>query len=106
MRDDRFAWIILKVDRSGYPVRCQVASNNYPDAESRVWLCKQYYDEWRGPRATAADPKFRTMTRFSLIPGPRHAWNDQKARQAWFRERPNERVECYPEPSRPDRMDL
>lgn len=106
MRDDLFAWIKLKVDRSGYPIRCRVAENNYPDAESRVWLCKQYYERWRGPRATESDPKFRTLTRFSLIPGPRHAWNDQKARQAWFRERPSERPECYPEPSRPDRMDL
>lgn len=40
MRDDRFAWIILDVDRGGYPSRCRVAKNNYPDAESRVWLCK------------------------------------------------------------------
>ena len=106
LRGDLFAWIILKVDRSGYPIRCQVASNNYPDPESKVWLCKQYYEQWRGPRAAPSDPKFRALARFSLVPSPRHAWTDQRARVAWFRERPHERPECYPEPSRPDRMDL
>ena len=106
MRGDRFAWVLLQVDRAGYPIRCRVASNNYPDAESRVWLCKQYYEQWRGPRAEPSDPKIRTLARFSLVPSPRHAWEDQKARAPWFRERPDERPECYPEPSRPDRMDL
>ncbi len=103
---DRFAWILLDVDRRGYPVRCQVARNNYPDAESRVWLCKQYYEQWRGPRATASDPKRRALERVSLIPSHRHALADNKARAAWFKQHPQERPACYPEPSRPDRMDL
>jgi hypothetical protein len=106
MRHDRFAWVILKVDRRGYPVQCRVASNNYPDNETRLFLCKQYYELWRGPKATEADPEIRTLARFSFVPGPRHQSADRKARAAWFKQRPNERPECYPEPSRPDRMDL
>lgn len=106
MRHDRFAWIILEADRGGYPVRCTVASNNYPDNEARLFLCKQYYEGWRGPRGTASDPKIRTFTRFSLVPGPKHQLVDRKARTQWFKTRPNERSRCYPEPSRPDRMDL
>ncbi|MEO7634635.1 MAG: hypothetical protein ABIS38_03180 [Sphingomicrobium sp.] len=106
MAGDRFAWIRLEVDRRGYPIRCRVAKNNYPDAESRVWLCKQYYEEWRGPRAAASDAKVRTLERLSLIPSHRRALADRKARAAWFAQHPQERPKCYPEPSRPDRMDL
>lgn len=105
-RGDRFAWLLLEVDRAGYPLHCQVSSNNYPDPESRVWLCRQYYDQWRGPRAAPSDPDRRILKRFSLVASPKHALADQKARSAWFRERPNERPQCYPEPARPDRMDL
>ena len=79
LRDDHFAWMILDVDRRGYPYRCRIGKNNYPDPESRVWLCKQYEERWRGPRAGATDPKRRTLTRFSLVPGPRHALADKKA---------------------------
>lgn len=105
-RGDLYAWLKLDVDRGGYPIRCRVAANNYPDGESRVWLCKQYYDRWRGPRAAASDPRVRTLERFSLIPGPKHQELDRQARAPWFQARPEERSECYPEPSRPDRMDL
>lgn len=106
LRDDHFAWMILDVDRRGYPYRCRIGKNNYPDPESRVWLCKQYEERWRGPRAGATDPKRRTLTRFSLVPGPRHALADKKARPIWFEQHPQERPICYPEPSRPDRMNL
>lgn len=106
MRGDRFAWIALEVDRRGYPITCRVAKNNYPDAESRVWLCKQYYEEWRGPRAARSDPMRRTLERLSLIPSHRRFLADKKARAAWFKQHPQERPKCYPEPSRPDRMDL
>ena len=58
---DRFAWLFLDVDRGGYPVRCRFGNNNYVDAEARVWLCKQYYERWRGPRAAASDPDIRTL---------------------------------------------
>ena len=105
-RGDLYAWIRLDVDRSGFPLRCKVARNNYPDGESRVWLCKQYYERWRGPRATESDPRVRTLERFSLVPSPKHQELDRKARKAWFRVYPQERAICYPEPSRPDRMDL
>jgi len=105
-RGDLYAWVKLDVDRGGYPVRCKVAANNYPDPESRVWLCKQYYDRWRGPAATTSDPPKRSLERFSLVPSPKHEELDRKARAPWFQARPEERLECYPEPSRPDRMDL
>ena len=105
MPGDRYAWLALDVDRKGYPIRCRVLTdNNYPDAESRVWLCKSYYDLWRGPPAAASDPNVRTLKRFSLIPAPKHQEADRVARKAWFAERPRERPECYPEPTRPDRM--
>jgi len=106
LRDDRFAWVLLDVDRGGYPFRCRIGNNNYPDAEARVWLCKQYYDVWRGPPAAASDPKTRTLERYSLLAGDQHRVADRKARKIWFSEHPDERPGCYPEPSRPDRMDL
>ena len=106
LRGDRFAWLFLDVDRGGYPVRCKFGNNNYVDAEARVWLCKQYYERWRGPPAAASDPAIRTLERYSLVPGYEHDMADKKARKAWFKQHPNERPECYPEPSRPDRMDL
>ena len=34
LRDDRFAWVLLDVDRGGYPFRCRIGNNNYPDAEA------------------------------------------------------------------------
>ena len=106
LRDDLFAWVNLTVDRKGYPIRCRVGKNNLVDAEARVWFCKQYYERWRGPRASADEPAKRKLMRYSLIAGPKHAANDRRARKAWFEQHPAERPECYPEPSRPDRMDL
>jgi hypothetical protein len=106
LRGDRYAWLILDVDRRGNPVRCGVHKDNYPDPESRVWLCKQYYDFWRGPLAAPHEPAIRTLERYSLIPSPKHQEVDWKARPAWFRQHPEERSGCYPEPTRPDRMDL
>jgi hypothetical protein len=106
LRGDLFAWLFLDVDRAGYPFRCKFGNNNFPDAESRVWVCKQYYDRWRGPPAGPSDPAVRTLSRFTLIPAPQHQALDIKARKTWFSEHPEERPECYPEPSRPDRMDL
>lgn len=106
MRGDRYAWLILDVDRRGHPLKCRVANDNYPDPESRVWLCKQYTEVWRGPRAAASDPAVRRLMRYSLIPSYEHDMADKKARKLWFKQNPQERPECYPEPSRPDRMDL
>lgn len=106
LRDDRFAWLVLEVDRKGFPIRCRVGSNNLADNEERFWLCKQYSDRWRGPPAVASDPDRRTLQRYSLIPGPKHQKADKIARTAWFNQHPQERKECYPEPSRPDRLDL
>ena len=106
LRDDRYAWLILDTDRRGNAVRCRFGKNNYADAEQRFWLCKQYMDNWRGPPAAPSDPDIRRLTRFSLVPGYAHWVADQKARPLWFRQNPQARPECYPEPSRPDRMDL
>ena len=106
LRDDRFAWVILDVDRRGFPIRCRVGNNNYADNEERFWLCKQYSDRWRGPPAAASDPDRRRLERFTLIPGPRHQSAEVKARRAWFEHNPHQRPECYPEPARPDRLDL
>jgi hypothetical protein len=106
LRDDRFAWVILDVDRSGFLIKCRIGANNYADNEERFWLCKQYMDRWRGPPAAATDPPIRRLERYSLIPGYKHATADRKARIAWFKQHPAEPPRCYPEPSRPDRMDL
>lgn len=106
LRDDLFAWVHLDVDRDGYPIRCRIGDNNLKDSEARVWYCKQYYDRWRGPRASAGDPAVRKLKRYSLIAGPKHAAADRKARKIWFQQHPAESPRCYPEPSRPDRMDL
>lgn len=106
MRGDQFAWVFLQADRSGNPIRCKIGENNYPDNQGRLYLCKQYHELWRASRATKSEPAIRTFVRFSLISGYRHQRADAKARKRWFIEHPDERPKCYPEPSRPDRMDL
>jgi len=102
---DRFAWVILDIDRDGVPFRCRVGNNNYIENETRFFLCKNYSDRWRGPRAAESDPDRRTLERFSLIAGYEHDMADRKARRLWFKQHPEERPECYPEPTRPDRLD-
>jgi hypothetical protein len=101
---DHFAWLILDVDRTGYAFRCKLADNNYVDPEDRFWLCQHYTDRWRGPPAASSDPDTRTLKRYSLIAGYDHHYADKRARTAWFRDHPEERPECYPEPTRPDRL--
>jgi len=105
MRGDKFAWLILDVDRFGAPSRCRIGKNNFVDSEIGIFLCKNYSEYWRGPRAAASDPDRRTFTRFSLIAGYDHARADRKARRQWFKDHPAERPECYPEPTRPDRLE-
>ena len=104
MRGDRYTWIFLDVDRSGRAFRCEFGENNFPDPEMLFWLCKSYMDRWRGPPAQGSDAKIRTLKRFSLIAGYDHHIADQNARKAWFKSHPEERPECYPEPTRPDRL--
>jgi len=104
MRGDLFGWIILDVDRSGAPASCRVGKNNFLNVETSFALCKNYAAYWRGSRAAASDPDRRTFERFSLIAGYDHLIADRKARKRWFAEHPAERPECYPEPTRPDRL--
>jgi hypothetical protein len=104
MRGDGYAWLFLDVDRSGYPFRCRIGDNNFPDPEIGFWLCKSYSDRWRAPGAAESDPKTRTFKRYSLIAGYEHSRSDHKARKLWFEQHPEERAECYPEPTRPDRL--
>ena len=106
LRGDHFAWVVLDVDRHGLPSRCRVGANNYEDAEDRFWLCEQYSRYWRGPPAGEADPAMRKFERYSLIASYAHDKADKRARAVWFRAHPDARPECYPEPTRPDRMDL
>ena len=106
MRGDRYAWLSLEVNRAGYPLDCRIGKNNYPDDEAGVWVCKQYFLLWRGPQAAPSEPDKRTLQRLSFVPGYDHDMADRKARRAWFDQHPEARPECYPEPSRPDRMDL
>jgi hypothetical protein len=103
---DQYATVILDVDRKGYPFRCTIGKNNYPDREFGIWICRAYYLLWRGPEAAASDPDTRRLERFSLIDGSKHDLADRRARRLWFEQHPDERPACYPEPSRPDRMDL
>jgi len=104
MPGDRFAWLHLEVDRDGVPFRCRVGLNNHVENETRFFLCKSYSDRWRGPPAAASDPDRRMIKRFSLLNGYQHEIADRKARRVWFQEHPEERPECYPEPTRPDRL--
>jgi hypothetical protein len=104
MRGDRFAWMYLEVDREGRLIRCKIGANNYPDSEARLFVCKAYYDFYRGPPAAASDPRVRTLERFHLVPGPRRQWLERKARMEWFAANPGADPRCYPEPTRPDRL--
>ena len=104
MPGDRFGWVIMEVDRYGAPASCRIGKNNFLDAETGQFLCKNYSERWRGPKAAASDPARRTFTRFSLINGYDHLRADRKARKQWFLDHPEERSECYPESSRADRL--
>ena len=104
MRGDRFGWVIMDVDRYGAPASCRIGKNNFLDVETGMFLCKNYSERWRGPKATAADPDRRTFTRFSLLAGYDHLIADRKARKQWFKDHPEERPQCYPEPTRADRL--
>jgi hypothetical protein len=97
MRGDRYAWIIIDVDRTGRPLRCAIGDNNIPDPETRFRLCNAYSEDWRAPPAAADDPDTRTIKRQSIMISYEHAMADQKARKAWFRQHPDERSECYPQ---------
>ena len=104
MRGDQFAWLVLDVDRDGVVFNCRIGDNNYIENETRFWLCKNYSDRWRGPKAAASEPDKRTFRRYSLIAGYAHDRADKSARRQWFMDHPQERPECYPEPTRPDRL--
>jgi hypothetical protein len=104
MRGDLFGWVIMDVDRYGAPASCRIGKNNFLDVETGQFLCKNYSERWRGPKAGPSDPDRRTFTRFSLIDGYDHLLAGRKARKQWFKDHPEARKECYPEPSRPDRL--
>ena len=97
MRGDRYAWVIVDVDRTGRPLRCGVAENNLPDPDMRFFLCNAYKGDWRAPPAAAGDPDVRTIKRRTTMIGYAHAQADKKARKEWFRQHPAERQACYPE---------
>ena len=105
MRGDQFGWVIMDVDRYGAPASCRVGRNNFLNVETAMALCKNYSERWRGPKASASDPARRVFTRFSLLNGYDHLVADRRARKQWFRDHSDERPECYPEPSRADRLD-
>ena len=104
MRGDRYGWVILDVNRYGAPTRCRIGNNNFLDVETGMFLCKSFSERWRAPRATASEPDRRKFTRFVLLNGYDHLMADRKARKQWFKANPAERPECYPEPTRPDRL--
>jgi len=104
MKGDLFGWVIMDVDRYGAPASCRIGDNNFLDVETGMFLCKNYSERWRGPKAAASDPDRRVFTRFSLIHGYDHLLADRKARKQWFKDHPEARKECYPEPTRPDRL--
>ena len=97
MKGDRYAWVIIDVDRGGRPIRCGVGDNNLPDPDMRFFLCNAYKGDWRAPAASAGDPEVRTIKRLTTMVGYEHQMADKKARRAWFKQHPEERSECYPE---------
>jgi hypothetical protein len=104
MRGDLFGWVIMQVDRFGAPASCRIGKNNFTSVETGIFLCKNYSERWRGPKAAASDPDRRVFTRFSLINGYDHWKAERKARTQWFKDHPEARSECYPEPTRSDRL--
>ncbi|HEX6741308.1 MAG TPA: hypothetical protein VF079_05880 [Sphingomicrobium sp.] len=97
IKGDRYAWVIVDVDRTGRPLRCAIGNNNIPDPDTRFLLCNAYKGDWRAPPATADDPAVRTIRRRTTMVGYEHQMADKKARKLWFRQHPDERPECYPE---------
>ncbi|HEX6741437.1 MAG TPA: hypothetical protein VF079_06545 [Sphingomicrobium sp.] len=97
MKGDRYAWVIVTVDRSGRALKCGVGDNNIPDPDTRFLLCRAYSQDWRGPPAEPGDPDLRTIKRHMTMVGYEHQMADKKARKVWFRAHPDERQECYPE---------
>jgi hypothetical protein len=97
VKGDRYAWVVIEVDRTGRPIRCGIGENNIPDPDTRFLLCNAYKGDWRAPRAETGDPDVRTIKRRTTMIGYEHQIADQKARKAWFRAHPEERSECYPQ---------
>ena len=97
MKGDRYAWVIVDVDRTGRPIRCAIGDNNIPDPDMRFLLCNAHKGDWRGPAATSGDPDVRTLKRRTTMLGYEHQMADKKARRQWFKDHPDERPECYPE---------
>ena len=97
IKGDRYAWIIVDVDKTGRPIRCGVGENNIPDPDMRFLMCNAYKGDWRAPAASAGDPDVRTIKRRTTMIGYEHQMADKKARKLWFKQHPDERQECYPE---------
>jgi hypothetical protein len=97
MKGDRYAWVVVTVDRTGRPLKCGIGDNNIPDPDARFLLCRAFSEDWRGPPAQAGDPEVRTIKRQFTMLGYEHQMADKKARKLWFRQHPDERPECYPE---------
>jgi hypothetical protein len=97
MKGDRYAWVVIDVDRTGRPLRCGIGDNNIPDPDMRFLLCNAYKGDWRGPPAEPSDPDVRTIKRRTTMIGYEHQMADKKARKEWFKAHPDERAACYPE---------
>ena len=97
MKGDRYAWVIVDVDRTGRPIRCAIGENTIPDPDTRFLLCNAYKGDWRAPPAAPGDPAVRTLRRRTTMIGYEHQMADRRARKAWFKAHPEERAECYPE---------
>ena len=97
MKGDRFAWVMVNIDRTGRALKCGIGDNNIPDPDMRFRLCRAYSEDWRGPPAEAGDPDIRTIKRHFTMIGYEHQMADKKARREWFRQHPDQRQECYPE---------
>jgi hypothetical protein len=97
MKGDRYAWVIVDVDKTGRPIRCGIGDNNIPDPDARFLLCNAYKGDWRAAPASAGDPDVRTFKRRTTMIGYEHQMADKKARRLWFKQHPEDRQECYPE---------
>src|SRR3982751_1399320 len=85
MKGDRYAVVIVDVDKTGRPIRCGVGDNNFPDPDMRFLLCNAYKGDWRAPPAGVGDPDVRTIKRRTTMVGYEHQMADQKARRLWFK---------------------
>ena len=71
--DDRWADLVLEVDKRGRPTKCRVARSNIRKSEMRFWVCQAFMSDWRTePKIVDGKAVPQTVRRRTILQGKRH----------------------------------